>query len=227
MGSHRNTSVGAATMALGRLIGERSESTRFLRGADLMERGMVGALTVSPARAKGSVQGSRRTPYLVEIVSRTTGALPSTASQLSFTCTCPDWGDPCKHGVAVALELAERLDDDPELLTRFLGLRATTPAPRAPSTTPPSSPTELPTAMPTWANEVVRHAAPIDARGFLGTANGPNTSLRLTDSVLPSDRLRALGPLAVDGYDLAPDILRLFHAITSPSDAATSDSKLT
>ncbi|HEU0132208.1 MAG TPA: SWIM zinc finger family protein [Mycobacteriales bacterium] len=37
--------------------------------------------------------------------------------ELRFRCTCPDWGDPCKHASAVCFLVADLLDNDPfELL---------------------------------------------------------------------------------------------------------------
>ncbi|MEC3913028.1 SWIM zinc finger family protein [Nocardia sp. CDC160] len=44
--------------------------------------------------------------------------LPTTASELDFSCSCPDSGWPCKHVAAVCYVIAERLDEHPtELLT--------------------------------------------------------------------------------------------------------------
>ena len=224
MMSPRNARVGAATMALGKAVGERSDGTRFLRGAELMERGKVIALTVSHGRANGSVQGSSHAPYVVEIVSKADRVFPSSSSQLTFRCSCPDWGDPCKHAVAVTLELADRLDDDPELLARFLGLEAMTHLPRPGAAVTPPTSAALETVAPVWASTVRPPALPIDAAAFFGRPNPPSlTASSPTPSSigrktpmgdLPADRLRALGPLVVDGYDLAPDIVRLFETLT-------------
>ena len=224
MMSPRNASVGAATMALGKAVGERSDGTRFLRGAELMERGKVIALTVSHGRANGSVQGSSHAPYMVEIVSKADGVFPSSSSQLTFRCSCPDWGDPCKHAVAVTLELADRLDDDPELLARFLGLEAATHSPRPGAAVAQPTSAALETVAPVWASAVRPPAPPIDAAAFFGRPNPPSSTPssptpssigRMTPTGdLPADRLRALGPLVVDGYDLAPDIVRLFETLT-------------
>lgn len=46
---------------------------------------------------------------------------PTTARELDNTCTCPDWGDPCKHGAAVYYLLAEAFDQDPFLILRWRG----------------------------------------------------------------------------------------------------------
>ncbi|BAW04557.1 SWIM zinc finger family protein [Nocardia seriolae] len=44
--------------------------------------------------------------------------LPTTVSELGFSCSCPDSGWPCKHVAAICYVIAERLDDRPvELLT--------------------------------------------------------------------------------------------------------------
>lgn len=43
------------------------------------------------------------------------------SKELSFSCTCPDYGDPCKHGAAVFYLIAERLDEDPLLLFLLRG----------------------------------------------------------------------------------------------------------
>ncbi len=237
MAIRRTASVGTATMALGKIVGERTDSTRFLRGAELMERSMVTTLTVTAGRAKGTVQGSRHEAYAVELISRTPGTLPTSRTDLRFTCSCPDWGDPCKHAVAVTLELAERLDDDPAMLTRFLGLSATSVAPRPKTATPVPAAADLPTTAPTWVSEVRISAPPTDAASFFGRSSfagaagtvdsgaplrpsmaktlAPGTAATFDPAeALGSDRLRALGPLVVDGFDLAPDVIRLFNALT-------------
>jgi uncharacterized Zn finger protein len=47
--------------------------------------------------------------------------LPTTPRELVNDCSCPDWGDPCKHGAAVYYLLAEAFDDDPFLILRWRG----------------------------------------------------------------------------------------------------------
>jgi len=41
---------------------------------------------------------------------------------LDMTCSCPDWGFPCKHLSAVLYVLAERFDDDPFLVLAWRGI---------------------------------------------------------------------------------------------------------
>lgn len=46
---------------------------------------------------------------------------PESADDLHLMCSCPDWGDPCKHAAAVLYVLAEAFDDDPFLVLAWNG----------------------------------------------------------------------------------------------------------
>lgn len=46
---------------------------------------------------------------------------PSAWRDLRATCSCPDWGDPCKHQAAVLYVFADRLDADPWQLLEWHG----------------------------------------------------------------------------------------------------------
>ncbi|GLZ05342.1 hypothetical protein Acsp03_28080 [Actinomadura sp. NBRC 104412] len=46
---------------------------------------------------------------------------PGAAEDLHMMCSCPDWGDPCKHAAAVLYLLAEAFDDDPFLILAWNG----------------------------------------------------------------------------------------------------------
>lgn len=46
---------------------------------------------------------------------------PSQRADLQTTCSCPDWGDPCKHVAATHYVLGEALDRDPFLLFELRG----------------------------------------------------------------------------------------------------------
>ncbi len=46
---------------------------------------------------------------------------PSQWRDLRATCSCPDWGDPCKHQAAVLYVFADQLDADPWRLLSWLG----------------------------------------------------------------------------------------------------------
>lgn len=62
-------------------------------------------------------------PAEVEAIFRQAGAplFPSQAEALGGDCTCPDWGNPCKHIAAVHYVLAEEIDHDPFTLFRLRG----------------------------------------------------------------------------------------------------------
>lgn len=46
---------------------------------------------------------------------------PQTPRDIGFTCSCPDWGNPCKHAAAVYYLIAEQLDVDPFVLFHLRG----------------------------------------------------------------------------------------------------------
>ncbi|HYF94033.1 MAG TPA: SWIM zinc finger family protein [Symbiobacteriaceae bacterium] len=47
--------------------------------------------------------------------------LPVSARELTTTCSCPDWANPCKHVAAVFYQLAAAFDADPFLLLQLRG----------------------------------------------------------------------------------------------------------
>jgi uncharacterized Zn finger protein len=49
------------------------------------------------------------------------GLFPSAWSELTATCNCPDWENPCKHLAAVLYVFADQLDTDPWLLFTWRG----------------------------------------------------------------------------------------------------------
>lgn len=50
-----------------------------------------------------------------------TSLFPKSKKELKTTCSCPDWGNPCKHIAAVYYLLAEQFDEDPFLIFRLRG----------------------------------------------------------------------------------------------------------
>lgn len=61
-------------------------------------------------------------PELEEVFAAAgTTLFPGTARELRQTCSCPDWGVPCKHLAAVSYLLAEAFDTDPFLILRWRG----------------------------------------------------------------------------------------------------------
>jgi hypothetical protein len=83
----------------------------------------------------------------------------------------------------------------------------------------------LPAVAPLWAEGLSDTHAPTTAQQFFGEANSIGASaVVLTDApagvpsdpMVGSDRLRRLGPLIVDDYDLAPDLIRMYTALRHP-----------
>jgi uncharacterized Zn finger protein len=46
---------------------------------------------------------------------------PASSGDMHLMCSCPDWGEPCKHAAAVLYLLAEAFDDDPFLILAWNG----------------------------------------------------------------------------------------------------------
>jgi len=63
-------------------------------------------------------------PAEIEEIFDTCGTplFPGSARELSMTCSCPDWGKPCKHVAAVCYVLAESFDDDPFEMLAWRGM---------------------------------------------------------------------------------------------------------
>lgn len=162
---------GLAVRARRGTIGERWWSRRFVdvlegvcqpgrlaRGRAYARKGQVMDFALAPGRVTARVQGSRPTPYQVEIRlaayteeqwTDITAALAGRAlyraallagempheivdlftdlgmplfpTELDISCSCPDWGVPCKHGSAALYVLAEAFDDDPFLVLAWRG----------------------------------------------------------------------------------------------------------
>jgi SWIM zinc finger len=205
---HRSAAPGPATAAFG-AIAARTDPIRFMSGAELAERAKVTLLRIEPGRCSGQVRGSRNVPYEVELRTPVQGTLPDHDATVSFNCTCPDWGNPCKHAVAVALVLGEQLDDNAEMLTTFIGLRSTYGSLRTievhidDQVQPTLARSET---RPTWAEGLVRPLPPTTADAFFGTSP---VSVPAPDEPVVEVHAATLGPLVIAGFDLAPDIVRL------------------
>ncbi len=114
------------------LAAEMADPDRFRRGRAYVRQQAVLDVEIEPGVARGSVQGSRSEPYHVTVDVRPVrraaaaaaaagrlNALVPRPEDLSIRCTCPDWGDPCKHGVAVLLAIGEELGHAPDLLATW------------------------------------------------------------------------------------------------------------
>jgi hypothetical protein len=127
------------------LAAEMADPERFRRGRTYVRQHAVASIVVQPAVVHGEVQGSRPEPYEVTIHTRAVRRATALAAMsqdgttsrpsmlvprpddLRLSCTCPDWGDPCKHAVAVLLALGDELAAEPELLARWRQVDAPAP----------------------------------------------------------------------------------------------------
>lgn len=126
---------------------EYAEPSRWRRGESYFRDGMVIRLFIVPGRIVGKVEGSGQRPYDVlisapmlnvpmlrmihfllddaeamqEVLEHVPQLIPNPLD-VEFLCSCPDWGDPCKHTVALWLAAAERFADMPGQLLRFRGI---------------------------------------------------------------------------------------------------------
>jgi uncharacterized Zn finger protein len=132
---------------------------------------------------------------------------PAREREIAAECSCPDWGDPCKHTAAVFCLLAEELDRDPFLIFALRGrnretlLNALTGGVSEAHETPPLAPEPLPT----------------DIRSFWegGTASLPSTG-GLHRPPLSAPLLHRLGP-----FPFWRGELPLAEALTLGLDTAT------
>jgi hypothetical protein len=114
-----------------------SDPSRLARGRTYAKQGAVMDLDVVAGVLTATVQGSRAHPY--EVTVHVTGAesfgnrtaLIPTRDEIRFSCSCPDAGHPCKHGIAVMVAFADEIADDPSLLARWRGAGQASDAPRA------------------------------------------------------------------------------------------------
>jgi len=148
-----------------------ADPQRFRRGKAYVAENAISRLELSEGVLLATVAGHRPDPYYVTVTVETIarpddlGQIPERAhvarlipraDDLLFSCTCPDWDDPCKHAVAAMLAFAAELSSKPELLAVWrcgeidgrqrtkVGsrarpdrhLRLVQPAPRSPFETP-------------------------------------------------------------------------------------------
>lgn len=86
----------------------------------------VWALAIAGMAAKAQFAAellAGQMPKQIDDVFRAAGEslFPTERSALKTSCTCPDWGDPCKHVAAAHYVLGEALDRDPFLLFELRG----------------------------------------------------------------------------------------------------------
>jgi hypothetical protein len=119
-----------ATTMLEVLAAGSTDSARFQRGRAYARDGAVVVLHISPGRLEAEVAGSRSHGYEVtidtvlaagvhtELTTTPAALMPLVpeADDLRYSCTCPDWEEPCKHAIAALMAFAAEIGDRPELL---------------------------------------------------------------------------------------------------------------
>ncbi|MFM7536080.1 MAG: SWIM zinc finger family protein [Acidimicrobiales bacterium] len=161
--------------------------------------------------ARGTVR-----PGLVDLAVSAAVELVPEPMDVSFSCTCPDWGEPCKHAVAVLLELATAVDDDGTVLLRWRGLDPSAATPPAPARSAPATITDLLSRLPpgvrrgTGAERTMQTpeppADPVLEAFFTGSV--PSSGPVLTATALGGAPGRGLdlgvgGSFVVEGVDAA------------------------
>jgi uncharacterized Zn finger protein len=81
----------------------------------------IGQMAEKAQFAAGLLAGEM--PREIDTVFQSTGTslFPQRREDLVTSCSCPDWGDPCKHVAATHYVLGEALDRDPFLLFELRG----------------------------------------------------------------------------------------------------------
>jgi uncharacterized Zn finger protein len=138
-----------------------------------------------------------------------TPLFPRSAHDLGMTCSCPDWGVPCKHLAAVCYVLAEAFDEDPFAMLAWRGKdrndllaalrRQASPGSRAGA------------GGAGGRREAAGASAGLSARPLIDVADRPlaDSAAAFWSSGLSPARLRALPPAAPAPADL---LLRGFEA---------------
>lgn len=125
-----------ASTLLSVAVAGSADPARFRRGKSYLLDDAVLRIEVSAGMLRGTVVGSRSTPYEVAVAVSTVprpadltasagvqrehiAGLAPQSNELLATCTCPDSDDPCKHAVAALLALSAALVSRPELLVEW------------------------------------------------------------------------------------------------------------
>lgn len=115
-------------------------ASRIERGKRYVRSGAVVDLQIVKGKVKARVQGTRKTPYKVEInispLKEEDGQFPESLKEIflsenglfpsqreiSFNCSCPDWALMCKHVAAVLYGIGTKLDENPFLFFELRGI---------------------------------------------------------------------------------------------------------
>jgi len=125
----RNGSVRDLTIRKGLASAKVQGSRRQLYDTEIVLRTLTEAewRVVIQALAEQSLHAAKllagEMPADIEDLCQSVGVslFPQKRRDITFKCSCPDWGDPCKHAAAVYYLVAEQLDRDPFLLFHLRG----------------------------------------------------------------------------------------------------------
>jgi uncharacterized Zn finger protein len=107
--------VVSASVQGGRAVPYETRVTLRAFRDDEWER-LLDVVSARIAHAAALLDGELPAELVADVAAAGLSLLPEPGT-LSFRCTCPDWGDPCKHAAAVCFLVADLLDNDPfELL---------------------------------------------------------------------------------------------------------------
>jgi uncharacterized Zn finger protein len=108
-----------------KVTGSRSEPYEIaIELAQLADSAWDAAIAGMAAKAQFSAELlAGQMPQEIDQVFRAAGTslFPKQRAELRTDCSCPDWGDPCKHVAATHYVLGEALDRDPFLLFELRG----------------------------------------------------------------------------------------------------------
>lgn len=79
-------------------------------------------ITANPLLAQDLNRGTLPEWFMAWMREQRLPIVPASWSELKGDCSCPDWGDPCKHQVAVFYALVNDLDRSPLLLFHLRGI---------------------------------------------------------------------------------------------------------
>ena len=179
-----------------RFLADRTDDGRLVRGHEILDNNQLEEIVVDERHATAKVVGTAHYPYVIDMRYAALDRFDERGTR--FDCSCPDWGDPCKHGVALALTLAARLDLDHAQDETLAEVRR--------SVDPVTTRVEPPSDRPKWAENVVEQPTPATFDDWLGHADRSRPVAKLADAD-PFDTVLALGRLAITGGpDLAPEI---------------------
>ena len=71
------------------------------------------------------IAGELPESFLHELIDNDIELIPASWYDMKRSCTCPDYGDPCKHMAALYYIIAREIDTDPRLLFRLRGMDLT------------------------------------------------------------------------------------------------------